>query len=93
LKPKKINSIVLEYFKETKYIEVKETLNINKVWENVVGKTIAKNTEVLNIKHGKIVIKTINPVWRNELIFQKEDLLQRLKKQEPKLKIKKIEFK
>ncbi len=93
MKPKKINSIVLEYFKETKYIEVKETLNINKVWENVVGKTIAKNTEVLNIKHGKIVIKTINPVWRNELIFQKEDLLQRLKKQEPKLKIKKIEFK
>ena len=93
MKPKKINSLVSEYFKETKYIEINETLKINKIWQNLVGKTIAKNTEILNIKHGKIIVKTINSVWRNELIFQKEDLLQRLKKQEPKLKIKEIEFK
>ena len=44
------------------------------------------------MKNGKITIKTSNSIWRNELTFQKEDLLQRLKKEEPKLNIKEIDF-
>ena len=92
MKPKKINLLLNDYFKETKFLEVKDSLIISRIWEEVVGKAIAKNTEIINIKHGIIVIKTKNPVWRNELNFEKENLLQKLKEKEPKLKIKKIEF-
>ena len=42
--------------------------------------------------NGKITIKTSNPIWRNELTFQKENLLNKLKKREPELNIKEIEF-
>ena len=45
-----------------------------------------------DLANGKIIIKTSNPIWRNELTFQKEDLLNRLKKEEPELNIKEIEF-
>ena len=72
--------------------KVLETINLNKSWNKIVGKTISKKTEIASIKNGKIIIKTSNPTWRNELSFQKEDLLNRLKKEEPKLNIKEIDF-
>ena len=58
----------------------------------MVGKTISKYTKIIDIKNGKVRIKTSNPIWRNELTFQKEDLLSRLKKEEPEINIKEIEF-
>ena len=72
--------------------EINAAINISAAWNNIVGKTIAKNTEIQNFKNGKVTVKTVNPIWRNELIFQKEDLLNRLKKEEPELNIKEIEF-
>ena len=81
-----------DYFKGTNLKEINQAINISTVWKNIVGNTIAKNTEIQKFKNGKITVKTSNPIWRNELIFQKEDLLNRLKKEEPKLNIKEIEF-
>ena len=81
-----------DYFKGTNLKEINQAINISTVWKNIVGNTIAKNTEIQKFKKGKITVKTSNPIWRNELIFQKEDLLNRLKKEEPELNIKEIEF-
>ena len=81
-----------DYFKGTNLKEINQAINISTVWKNIVGNTIAKNTEIQKFKNGKITVKTSNPIWRNELIFQKEDLLSRLKKEEPELNIKEIEF-
>ena len=81
-----------DYFKGTNLKEINQALNISTAWKNIVGNTIAKNTEIQKFKNGKITVKTSNPIWRNELIFQKEDLLNRLKKEEPELNIKEIEF-
>mgnify|MGYP001179944019 CR=1 FL=1 len=92
LKAKPIKDLLLDYLKGSDYKEINDTININKSWNKIVGKTISKNTEVTNLKKGKITIKTSNPIWRNELIFQKEDLLNRLKQEEPALNIKEIDF-
>jgi hypothetical protein len=81
-----------DYFKGTNLKEINQAINISTVWKNIVGNTIAKNTEIQKFKNGKITVKTSNPIWRNELIFQKEDLLNRLKKEKPELNIKEIEF-
>ena len=82
----------MDYLKGTDFSEINETINLNKSWKNIVGTAISKNTEIAGIKNGKITIKTSNPIWRNELTFQKEDLLNRLKKEEPEINIKEIEF-
>ena len=92
LKAKSIKNIISDYFKGSDYKEINETINLNKSWNKIVGKTISKNTEIAGIKNGKITIKTSNPIWRNELFFQKEDLLQRLKLEEPGININEIEF-
>ena len=92
LKAKSIKDLFSDYFKGSDFKEINETINLNKSWNKIVGKTISKNTEITGIKNGKITIKTSNPIWRNELTFQKEDLLNRLKKEEPEINIKEIEF-
>jgi len=92
LKPKPIKDVLSDLLRGDGFKEINETINISTAWTNVVGKTIAKNTEIKSIKNGKITIKTANPIWRNELIFQKEGLLNKLKEKEPELNIKEIEF-
>jgi len=92
LKPKPIKDILSNLLKGSSFKEINETINISTAWTNIVGKTISKNTEIKSIKNGRVTIKTTNPIWRNELIFQKEDLLNRLKKEKPELYIKEIEF-
>ena len=93
MKAKPIKELLLDYLKGSEFKEINETINLNKTWNKIVGKTISKKTEIASIKNGKIIIKTSNPIWRNELSFQKEDLLNRLKKEEPEINIKEIEFK
>ena len=92
MKAKSIKKLLSEYLKGSDFEQINNTINLNKSWKKIVGKTISKNTEIVDIKHGKILIKTSNSIWRNELMFQKEDLLKRLKKSEPKLNIKEIDF-
>ena len=92
MKPKSIKDVLSDFLKGSNFKEINETTNISTAWKNIVGKTIFQNTEIKSIKNGKITIKTANPIWRNELVFQKEDLLNRLKKEEPELYIKDIEF-
>ena len=92
MKPKSIKTILSDYFKGTNFKKINAATNISTAWKNIVGKNIAKNTEIQNFKNGKVTVKTASPIWRNELIFQKEDLLSRLKKEEPELNIKEIEF-
>ena len=92
LKAKPIKDLLFDYFKGSNFKEINETITLNKTWNKIVGKTISKNTEITGIKNGKIIIKTTNPIWRNELTFQKEDLLNRLKREEQEINIKEIEF-
>ena len=91
-KAKSIKDLLSDYFKGSNFKEINDTINLNKSWKKIVGKTISKNTEITGIKNGKIIIKTTNPIWRNELTFQKEDLLNRLKREEQEINIKEIEF-
>ena len=92
MKAKLIKDLLSDYFKGSGFKKINETIKLNKSWNKIVGKTISKNTEIVNIKNGKITIKTSNPIWRNELTFQKEDLLNRLKNEEPQININEIEF-
>ena len=92
MKARKIKDVLFDYLEGSDFKEVNETISIETSWKSLVGKTISKNTEIVSFKKGTLTIKTSNPIWRNELIFQKEDLLKRLKKEEPELNIKEIDF-
>jgi len=48
------------------------------IWEKVVGENISKHTKAEKVSFGKLYIKVDSPVWRNELIFQKSDILNKI---------------
>jgi predicted nucleic acid-binding Zn ribbon protein len=51
------------------------------LWEKVVGDSIAKHAKAEKISFGKLYVKVDSPVWRNELIFQKHEILNKINKE------------
>ena len=48
------------------------------IWNEVVGEKIANNTEPDRVEHGVIIVKVSSPTWRQELYFQKKDIIQKI---------------
>ncbi len=64
-----------------------------KIWGKTVGNKISKNTEPMSVKNGILVIKTTNPVWKQELQIQKTEIIKKLNNRLKKNIIKEIRFK
>ena len=89
---KSIKDILSDYLKGSSLHEINKTINLEQRWKTVVGKTISKNTEVVHLKKGTLIIKTSNPIWRNELSLQKKELLDKINNTEAELNITEIIF-
>ena len=87
---KQLKEILEEYLKGDDFKEINNTISIQTAWEKTVGKPIIKNSKIESFKNGTIKIKVSNPIWRNELSLQKQNILDKLIKSEPDLNIKKI---
>lgn len=48
------------------------------IWKEVVGEMIAKEATAEDIKHGTLVVRTTTPVWRNELVLRKGEIVKKL---------------
>lgn len=66
--------------------------NAMEVWVDVVGENVSKNTEPTAVEHGVMTVKTETPVWRQELQFQKKQIIINLNKKLNKKVIKDIRF-
>ena len=62
------------------------------LWPKAVGKEISNVTEATHMERGVLFIKTENPAWRNELIFQKEEITNKINNLLKKKIIKDIKF-
>lgn len=57
---------------------VEHTLRQKKIlfhWEEIVGKTIAKNCKAHQIHNNQLILKASTPVWRNEIVLKKDELI------------------
>ena len=61
-------------------------------WSTVVGKNVAKNTSAESIEHGTLVIRVATPAWRQELQFQKKEIINSINKELRQKTIKDIKF-
>jgi predicted nucleic acid-binding Zn ribbon protein len=66
--------------------------NAMDIWPGVVGKNVSKNTEPISVEHGTMTVKTETPAWRQELQFQKKQIIETLNKKLNKKVIKDIRF-
>ena len=55
-----------------------QALRIEDIWEDVMGKTIAKYTDKIQIiNHTLYITSTVAPL-KNELLYQKEKIIERV---------------
>ena len=66
--------------------------NAMETWSDVVGKNVSNNTEPIGVEHGILTVKTETPAWRQELQFQKKQIIDTLNKKLNKKVIKDIRF-
>tara|TARA_B100001996_G_scaffold296827_1_gene237164 strand:- start:124 stop:399 length:276 start_codon:yes stop_codon:yes gene_type:complete len=62
------------------------------VWGEVVGQKIKEHTEPLEVRFGVLTVKTTSPVWRQELQFQKNNIVKSINKKLIKTTIKDVRF-
>jgi len=55
-----------------------QAMQIEEVWENIMGKTISRYTDKLQIFGDKLVITTHVAPLKQELLYQKEKIVQRV---------------
>ena len=55
-----------------------QAMQIEEVWEKLMGKTIAKYTESIKIIHKTLFITTTVAPLKHELLYQKENIIKRV---------------
>jgi predicted nucleic acid-binding Zn ribbon protein len=55
-----------------------QAMQIEEIWEKMMGKTIARYTDKLQIFGNKLVITTQVAPLKQELMYQKEKIIQRV---------------
>lgn len=55
-------------------------------WQKVVGKKISEATKIIKVQKATIYIKCKNPSWKNELQYQKKEILKKINKETNKIK-------
>tara|TARA_B100001250_G_scaffold310183_1_gene272102 strand:- start:334 stop:609 length:276 start_codon:yes stop_codon:yes gene_type:complete len=71
---------------------VKQQEVIN-VWEEVVGLTISKNTKPTSIRHGVLIVEVSKHTWKQELQFQKNEIIKKINTKLNNKLLKEIRFK
>ncbi|MBS1737774.1 MAG: DUF721 domain-containing protein [Bacteroidetes bacterium] len=55
-----------------------QAIRIKDAWEKIMGKTIANYTDDIQISNGTMFITTSVAPLKNELIYQKENIIKRV---------------
>ena len=73
-----ISEAIQEFLKQSRIKGGIQALQIEDVWEEIMGKTIARYTDKLQIIGDKLIITTTVAPLKHELIYQKEKIRQRV---------------
>ncbi len=61
-------------------------------WAEIVGNRISEVSEAEKIENGVLFVKVSSPVWRNELVFMKSNLISSVNEALAKNIVKDIKF-
>ncbi|MGM0496482.1 MAG: DUF721 domain-containing protein [Bacteroidota bacterium] len=74
----KIGKVIEDYIEALDVKGKLKEVRAIRSWEEIVGKTIAKKTDNIYIKNGKLFVEMNSSVARNELSILKSSLISRL---------------
>lgn len=73
-----LGDAIKSFLKDSKLNKGIQTAQLDSSWESVVGKTIAKYTDKLEVKGNTLFIHTSIAPLKQELLFQKELIIKRV---------------
>jgi hypothetical protein len=73
-----IGDALKEFLKQSKLKTGIQALQIEDAWEKIMGKTIAKYTDKIEIINQTLFISSAVAPLKNELLYQKEKIIERV---------------
>ncbi len=73
-----LGDILQEYLRAIGADKKIKEMHAMDAWDNIVGKTIARDTLDINIKNGILTVKFRSPLIRNEVSMHKTVIIQRM---------------
>ena len=73
-----LQEAIQQFLRKSKLKTGIQALRIEEIWEEVMGKTIAKYTDKIQIINGTLFITTTVAPLKNELLYQKEKIIERV---------------
>ncbi len=67
-----------EFLKKSRLRGDLQALQIDAVWENIMGKTVARYTDKIQIIGDKLFVYTTVAPLKNELIYQRKKIAERV---------------
>ena len=67
-----------------------QAVRIEEVWDELMGKTIAKYTDKIQIVKNTLFITSYDASLKNDLLYQKEQIIQRVNEAMGELTIKEV---
>jgi predicted nucleic acid-binding Zn ribbon protein len=91
-KPKKISDIVAQLITARGYGRIQANANFADAWQAAVGPALAKYTHPGRLRRGVLEVTAANSMTIQELTFEKQQLLARLRTELPDAKIRDLKF-
>ena len=73
-----IGDALKDFLKKSRLKSGVQALQIQDIWGNIMGKTIANYTDKIQIVNGTLYISTSVAPLKNELIYQKKKIIERV---------------
>ncbi|MDQ2720035.1 MAG: DUF721 domain-containing protein [Bacteroidota bacterium] len=73
-----IGEALKEFLKKSRLKSGVQALQIKDAWENIMGKTIANYTDKIEIINSTLFISTTVAPLKNELLYQKAKIIERV---------------
>lgn len=73
-----IGEALKEFLKKSRLKSGVQALQVEEAWEKIMGRTIANYTDKIEIRNTTLFISTSVAPLKNELLYQKEKIIERV---------------
>ncbi len=79
--PRRIGPLVDEILAEGGYLTVCREYDLVRRWPAIAGGRFAEVTKCDRVENGILYVKVLSAPWRQEAVYRKADLLERIRKE------------
>lgn len=78
MKPRKLGDILADFLNEVGVAKRLKQQQVILMWDRLVGQRVARRTRAVDLRDGKLFVEVEGAAWRNELLFLKGNIIQKL---------------